>query len=68
LKDTFASDALIEDITALIDEALADPARAGRLKAEVRQRLAARPAGKSPAPADDIAEGDGEDLWDNVPL
>ena len=68
MKDTFASDALIEDITALIDEALADPARAGRLKAEVRQRLAARPGGEPPDPAEDLAEGDGEDLWDNVPL
>ncbi|MCU0856108.1 MAG: hypothetical protein MUF63_14680 [Rhodobacteraceae bacterium] len=68
MKDTFASDALIEDITALIDEALADPARAGRLKAEVRQRLATRPGTESPAPAEDLAEGDGEDLWDNVPL
>jgi hypothetical protein len=68
LKDTFAPDPLIDDIAALIDEALAHPARAGLVKAQVRQRLAERSAAPPPRVEDDAAAEDAEDLWDNLPL
>ena len=66
MKDTFTSDPLIEDIAALIDEAIADPASAGAVKARVRARLA---SGTIRPVTPDAQDGfDGEDLWDNLPL
>jgi hypothetical protein len=68
MKDMSATDPRIDDIGTLIDEALADPSRAEIVKARIRERLAGRSA-QAPAPlAHEPAEGDAEDLWDNLPL
>ena len=68
MRDTAASDPLIEDISTLIDEALADPSQAGAVKDRVRRRLALRlPAGSRPA-VEAPLDADAEDLWDNLPL
>jgi hypothetical protein len=63
MRDLSASDMLVDDIAMLLDEALADPARAPRVRAAMLRRLA--------APVPDAAaedDPDAEDLWDNVPL
>jgi hypothetical protein len=68
VRDTTASDPLIEDISILIDEALADPSRAGAVKERVRRRLALRLPAVSPSAVEDDLDADAEDLWDNLPL
>jgi hypothetical protein len=62
MRDLSAADMFADDLAALLDAALADPARAPRVRAAMRARLAAMP----PNPVEDDAEA--EDLWDNVPL
>jgi hypothetical protein len=62
MRDLTASDMLAEDIGALLDAALADPARAAQVRVAMRARVAAFP----PNSVEDDAEAD--DLWDNVPL
>jgi hypothetical protein len=62
VRDLTASDMFADDIAALLDAALADPAQAPRVRAAMRSRLAAA----SPTMVEDDA--DAEDLWDNVPL
>lgn len=65
------SDPLIDDIGALLDEMLEDPARAALLKARIRERLAGAQPSRPPVShgqAETEAEAEAEDLWDNVPL
>ncbi len=62
MRDLSAADMFADDIATLLDAALADPARAPRVRAAMRARLAAT----DPNPVEDDAEAD--DLWDNVPL
>lgn len=64
MKDASAFDPASDDIGAMIDELLADPARADLVKARLRARLV-RSSTPQAAPA---AETDGEDLWDNCPI
>jgi hypothetical protein len=65
VRDLSATDPLIDDIEALIDESLDDPSRAALVKARIRARLG-RPAQAGTPGA--LAEADDEDLWDNVPF
>ena len=67
MKDLATTDPLIEDLAALIDEALEHPSRAASVKARVRARLGRSPAVAVPV-APDPTEADAEDFWDNVPL
>jgi hypothetical protein len=67
VKDLATTDPLIEDLAALIDEALENPSRAASVKARVRARLGRSPIAAAPV-ARDPAEADAEDFWDNVPL
>jgi hypothetical protein len=64
MRDLSAAEHFVDDFAAFLDTALADPARAPRVRAAMRARLAAPEP--DAAPADDDA--DAEDLWDNVPL
>lgn len=68
VRDLSTTDPLIEDIQALIDEALDDPSRASSVKALLTMRLVRADIGATPERAGDPAEADAEDLWDNVPL
>jgi hypothetical protein len=65
VRDLTATEMPVDDIGQMIDDALADPARAARMTAALRRRLAQVPPA---APHDDAADPDAEDLWDNVPL
>lgn len=64
MKDLSAPDALVDDLAALLDAALADPARAAAAKATVRTRLARADS----VATDPHGDAEAEDLWDNVPL
>jgi hypothetical protein len=68
VKDLSTQDALIDDIGALIDEALAHPYRAGIVKARIRERLANGSREVLQHDSDFDADDDAEDLWDNLPL
>lgn len=68
MKDTSAYDPLIDDIGALIDEALSDPSRAAVVKARIRERLTGRSVSAALPLAHEPSGGDDEDLWDNLPL
>ena len=68
MKDMSTTDPRIDDIGALIDEALADPSRTTDVKAQIRERLAGRSAAAPPHIAEEPSDGDAEDLWDNLPL
>jgi hypothetical protein len=65
VRDLTTTDTPVDDIGALIDEALADPARAARMTVAIRRRLAGLPPAVEPA---DAADPEADDLWDNVPL
>jgi hypothetical protein len=65
VRDLTTTATPVDDIGQMIDEALADPARAARMSAAIRRRLAHPPAAAEPA---DAPDPDAEDLWDNVPL
>ena len=68
MKDTSGFDPLVDDISILIDAALADPVRAEEIKRQIMIRLALR-SGSGAQPSDSApAEDDTEDFWDNVPL
>jgi hypothetical protein len=68
MRDLSATDPLIDDIDALIDEAVADPSRADVVKTRVRHRLARRLAVPLPHAVEELQGEDAEDLWDNLPL
>ena len=68
MKDLSTQDALIDEIKALIDEAVAHPHRAGIVKARIRERLANGSREVLPHDSDVDADDDAEDLWDNLPL
>ena len=65
MRDLTATRTPVDDIGQMIDEALADPARAARMTSALRRRLAQVPPA---ALHDEAADPDAEDLWDNVPL
>jgi hypothetical protein len=68
LRDLQATDPLIDELTALIDDALGDPSRAALVKSRIRERLLASAPQTRPAAPDIAGEDDSEDLWNNVPL
>ncbi len=66
LKDISTIDPMMDDIGAMIDEALAKPERAEAMKTRIRARLARR---ARPEAAPDLScEDDQDDFWENVPI
>jgi len=68
VRDLSATDPLIDELEALIDEALDDPSRAAFVKARIKARLGRPSDSVFPETSGDCLESDAEDLWDNVPL
>lgn len=66
MKDISTIDPMIDDIGAMIDEALANPELAEVMKSRIRERLSrrARPQ-TAPEPS---GEEDPDDFWENVPI
>jgi hypothetical protein len=68
MRDLSATDPLVDDLEALIDEALADPSRAPAVKARIRARLGRAASPSAGGEPHEAALSDAEDLWDNLPL
>ena len=66
MKDIPSIDPMIDDIGAMIDEAVARPETADAIKARIRERLARRAV--QPRLADLPAHEDPDDFWENVPI
>ncbi len=66
MKDIVTIDPMIDDIAAMIDEALARPEHADAVKRKIRERLSRR----SPnVDLNDPAEEESvEEFWENVPI
>lgn len=57
---------MIDDIGAMIDEAVARPEAAELIKARILERLSRR--SMPPVPSEPAASDDPDDFWDNVPI
>lgn len=68
MRDLSATDPLFDELEALIDEALEDPARAPAVKARIKARLGGANRGAAPLPHRPSTDADDEDLWDNIPF
>jgi hypothetical protein len=66
LKDIVTIDPMIDDIAAMIDEALAQPEHADAVKRKIRERLARRSS--SADLTDPSDEESVEEFWENVPI
>ena len=66
MKDISSIDPMIDDIGAMIDEAVARPETAEAMKAKIRERLSRRSV---QAPLTDVESfEDPDDFWENVPI
>jgi len=66
LKDISTIDPMMDDIGAMIDEALAKPELAEAMKVKIRDRLSRR---ARPEAAPELSsDEDPEDFWENVPI
>ncbi len=66
LKDISSIDPMIDDIGAMIDEAVARPEAAEAIKARILERLSRRTI--QPMPPEPEASDDPDDFWENVPI
>lgn len=66
MKDISSIDPMIDDIGAMIDEAVARPEAAELIKARILERLSRR--SMPPVPSEPAASDDPDDFWDNVPI
>lgn len=69
MTDIFVPEPSVDDIVALIEEAVRNPERAEEIKIGLRRKMS-RPSGlaRAASASADEATGEPEDLWDNVPI
>ena len=68
MRDVSATDPLLDDLDAMIDEVAADPSRAAFVKARIRARFGRTAHLAAPGAPRDAGDVDAEDLWDNLPF